>query len=679
MTWLFPLYLLGAGAVIAPILMHLRRRPPQDRVEFGSLMFLEAQTPLPASRRRLENWLLLLLRCLLLILLALMFARPVWRAENDASTIPRNATLLLLDDSASMRRGDLWRLTKDETLRRISGLEPGDRAAVALFAKDLRLLWSFDEDRTSASARTSSLKQRLAELQPGWSSTNLGSALVEACAIFSRTPDLRGMTLRIVLISDLQEGSDIDALRSQVWPENITVEIHRIEAPDFDNLTLSLAANAPETSGKAASPGMTRLRVSNTRGSKVSEFSLHTTPPINGHLPPGASRVISVPQPGSSVTLNGDAWDFDNTVHIAPPQPRKVKIAFIGDDKTRNEASSPLFYLSRALQPTPVLQPELVVLPESTATLPEDVQMVFLAGPLPKASLRDYLGSGGFVVAVITDLTTPGDLETLTGAAAAGWKISQPPSGPSEDYAMLAEVQTSHPLLRPFDDERLRDFTKLRFWRHRRVTPPGVGGFTIPARFDNGDPAMIARVVAGSGTLLMLTSGWHPADSQLALSTKFVPLLYGWLEAAGFRNERPASWLVGDLLPNQNRTTLTLPGGGSRTLKPGEAFSAGMPGLFTLSGGGGPSEQLAVNIAPDEGRVAPMDPAGLRELGVRVEADAASAEARAASRERLALNEEEGRQRAWAWLLALLLVLLALETWLAAGTRPSTPAQPRPA
>ena len=73
MTWLFPLYLIGAGAVIAPILMHLRRKPPEDRVEFSSLMFLDAQTPVPVSRRRVENWLLLLLRCLALIVLALMF------------------------------------------------------------------------------------------------------------------------------------------------------------------------------------------------------------------------------------------------------------------------------------------------------------------------------------------------------------------------------------------------------------------------------------------------------------------------------------------------------------------------------------------------------------------------------------------------------------------------------
>ena len=106
MLWLFPFYLLGAVAVIAPILLHLRRRPPQDRVEFSSLLFLDAQTPVPVSKRRLENWLLLLLRCLALILLALMFARPFLRSESAASTSPDRATLILIDRSASAMRCD---------------------------------------------------------------------------------------------------------------------------------------------------------------------------------------------------------------------------------------------------------------------------------------------------------------------------------------------------------------------------------------------------------------------------------------------------------------------------------------------------------------------------------------------------------------------------------------------
>jgi hypothetical protein len=68
---LFPLYLAGAAAVIVPILLHLRRQPPKDRVAFSSLMFLEETERQPTRRRRLENWLLLLARCLILILLRL--------------------------------------------------------------------------------------------------------------------------------------------------------------------------------------------------------------------------------------------------------------------------------------------------------------------------------------------------------------------------------------------------------------------------------------------------------------------------------------------------------------------------------------------------------------------------------------------------------------------------------
>ncbi|MEM1296707.1 MAG: BatA domain-containing protein, partial [Verrucomicrobiota bacterium] len=50
MGFLFPLYLLGALALAIPVLLHLRRRPPKDRVVFSSLMFLDPQTPQKKQR-----------------------------------------------------------------------------------------------------------------------------------------------------------------------------------------------------------------------------------------------------------------------------------------------------------------------------------------------------------------------------------------------------------------------------------------------------------------------------------------------------------------------------------------------------------------------------------------------------------------------------------------------------
>ncbi len=672
MTWLFPLYLLGGAAIIGPILMHLRRRPPQERVEFSSLMFLDGQTPMPVSKRRLENWLLLLLRCLALLLLALMFARPLWRSENEGAVSQNQATVLLLDRSASMQRGDLWKQAITASTQRLEKIALTDRIAVATWDRETKLLWSFDQDKTSASTRLATLKPQLAALKPGWASTDLGQALVDTAGWFGSAQGLSGLKKRVIVITDFQEGSHLDALRGMVWPENIAVEVVRVDAPKADNFTISFAASAAESLPGQSDAPTTRVRLSNTRDSKVSDFKLAwdkgTEAPTTGYLPPGASRVLSLPGTAGTLTLTGDAWDFDNRIYIAAAQPKAVKIVFIGDEKTRSEAASPLFYLSRALQPTPSLLPELTVVPETAQSLPSGTELVFISGARLSASLvksvRALAEKGGLVISVVTPEMKMQDLEALTGISGIQSDVSDK-SDSSDDYQMLSEVQITHPLLRPFADERLRDFTKLRFWKHRKLILPKEAPIEVLARFDGGDPAIVAK-----GHLILLTSGWHPADSQLALSTKFVPLLYGWLEAAGFRNEQAASLLVGDVLPLEAATSMMTPDGQTLTPKPGDTIRTETPGIYTLA----KDRLIAVNLAPEEGRITPMDLTKLRELGVRVEDGEpdVTASTKAEDKERLAITEQEAQQRAWIWLLGSLLVILAWETWLAGRIRQGT-------
>jgi hypothetical protein len=378
--------------------------------------------------------------------------------------------------------------------------------------------------------------------------------------------------------------------------------------------------------------------------------------------------VLSIPGTAGILNLTGDAWDFDNRIYIAPAQPKAVKIVFIGDEKTRSEAASPLFYLSRALQPTPSLLPELTVVPETAQSLPSGTELVFISGARLSASLvksvRALAESGGLVISVVTPEMKMQDLEALTGISGIQSDVSDK-SDSSDDYQMLSEVQITHPFLRPFADERLRDFTKLRFWKHRKLILPKEAPIEVLARFDGGDPAIVAK-----GHLILLTSGWHPADSQLALSTKFVPLLYGWLEAAGFRNEQAASLWVGDVLPLEAATSLMTPDGQTLTLKPGDNVRAELPGIYTLA----KDRLIAVNLAPEEGRITPMDLTKLRELGVRVEDGEpdVTASTKAEDKERLAITEQEAQQRAWIWLLGSLLVILAWETWLSGRIRQGT-------
>ena len=149
--------------MLAPLLLHLRRQPPQRVVQFSSLQFLE-QTPLVVTtRRRMERWLLLLLRCLALVLLALMFARPYQADEAISVKGQGRAVVLLLDRSASMGREGLW----DEAVARLNdhlaASQPSDRVAVGLFDQSLvrRVAFS-DLDARSGAGRVALVKAALA-------------------------------------------------------------------------------------------------------------------------------------------------------------------------------------------------------------------------------------------------------------------------------------------------------------------------------------------------------------------------------------------------------------------------------------------------------------------------------------------------------------------------------------
>ena len=669
MSWLFPLYLAGAAAIIAPILLHLRRRPPQDRVEFSTLMFLDASTPVPVSKRRLENWLLLLLRCLALILLALMFARPFLQSESATASSADQATLILLDRSASMRRDDLWKRGLAEAERLFKAAKMTDRIALAVFDRELMHVWSFEEDRNTPANRSAALQGRLAALAPTWSGTQLDRALIAAVPSFDAST--AKLKKRIHLIADLQEGTHLDALRTIAWPAELTLHVHRLDPATNDNFALALAARDEEGNADA----LIRLRLSHTRDSALRDFTLawDKAPPsdsIAAQIPPGASRILTAPPNSTGATtlvLSGDKEDFDNRIFIAPPQPRAVRIHFLGDEATRDEAAAPLYYLARALQPTATLAPVLSAGKVMPAQKPD---LVVISGNTPPvgvhASLRDFVSAGGFLVEVATATADAALLQTLTGITG----IAVKDGDANDDYRMLADVKIEHPLLKPFADPKLRDFTKLRFWKHRQIEIQEAGNkVETLASFDNGRPAILSARI-GKGTLIVMASGWHPGDSQLALSTKFVPLLYGWLAAAGFSHDPAATLLVGEALPLDVASAHTIadPENKTHSLKVGEEFTTAQIGLYKVQSASH-TQVFAVNLPPDEGRVLPLAPQKLAEYGIKLSGGADSAAGGETSDERLTATDTEQRQQSWWYILLMLLAVLLLETWFAGRAR----------
>jgi hypothetical protein len=262
-------------------------------------------------------------------------------------------------------------------------------------------------------------------------------------------------------------------------------------------------------------------------------------------------------------------------------------------------------------------------------------------------------------------------VQRLLGVGALTLEESRP-----RDYAMLAQIDFGHPLFAPFADPRYSDFTRIHFWKYRWISTNGLAGARVLARFDNSAPALL-EVPVGKGRVLVLASGWHPEDSQFALSTKFVPFIYSLMEEAGAPPAPPVQYLIGDAVPLPTAANELVRPGGNRIHFQGSNTNyvgTDVPGVYHISEPGRDSG-FAVNVDPMESRLEPISLDELERMGVPMSASSLAREEQTRRTLLLRNAEVEARQKFWRWTIGLALVVLLVETYLAGrAARQTSPA-----
>lgn len=680
MNFLTPLFFIGGLAIAGPIIFHLIKRTTRERTLFSSLMFLLPTPPRLAKRSRLEHLLLLLLRCLALGLLALGFSRPFFKQTqlDDPTAVQPKRIVVLVDVSASMRRTGLWAAARERVEATLGKVSAVDHVALYTFDRAATPLLPFEEwNRTPATDRAALAKARLAAVSPGWSGTQLGTALMTAAEALAESDGKQFPGPRqIVLVSDLQAGSRIDALQAYEWPKTVTLTVETVKASKPTNAGLQLVADSADTSGAAET--VVRVRVSNSADAQREQFKLGWTrasatgefafvgKPIDVYVPPGQSRVIAVPiakdAPGlERIELKGDDEDFDNVVSVIPPGQQRLNVLWLGNDAPE-DIRQPLFFLRRALSDTPRLGVSVAARNSTAQLLPDDIataSVVFVTDALPAAqtaALREQALAGKTLVFAPKSAASAATLGALVGREGVALTEARP-----TNYAMFAEIDFKHPLFASFADPRFSDFTKIHIWKYRKLDAAAIPDARVLARFDSGDPAVIEAAI-GKGRLFVLTTGWQPDDSQLAVSTKFVPLLWSLLELGGGGAAAPAQWFVGDTAP--------LPPGAAGTAKLEKAekdvrFTE--PGLREIKVGERVM-RFAVNLDPNESRTAPLAADELERLGVPLTKAEAKPVVTGDSKIMLQGIEAENRQKLWRWFIAATLAVLLVESALAGWT-----------
>src|ERR1700752_3335523 len=81
MSFLAPLFFAGLAAIAVPILVHLIQRERKTIVAFPSLMFIRRIPYQSVERRRIHNWLVLLMRISAMALRVGAFPRPFFNVD----------------------------------------------------------------------------------------------------------------------------------------------------------------------------------------------------------------------------------------------------------------------------------------------------------------------------------------------------------------------------------------------------------------------------------------------------------------------------------------------------------------------------------------------------------------------------------------------------------------------
>ncbi|MEX2216206.1 MAG: BatA domain-containing protein [Phycisphaeraceae bacterium] len=698
MSFLAPLFLAGIAAVSLPILFHLIRRTPKGRMNFSSLMFLTPSPPRVTSRSRLEHWLLLLLRVLAVILLALAFARPfLWDQAAVEAEQPGAArrVVVLIDTSASMSREDLWSraviLLKDTA----KDLKPTDTLGVFAFDRSVQRLLTF-EAWTAAppGQRLALVDEAIANLKPTQRGTNLGEALVAAADALNEL-DATGKqsftgNKQAVLISDVQQGGDLKSLDAYDWPADVTLEVKAVAARKPTNAGVQVVTDRDAVGPQAQ---QLRLRITNAKASTKDRFQIEVRPlvatagqaeTIDVYVPAGESRVVRVEKSdlfaaGGTITLRGDNAAFDNEAWRIVPPTREVTVIYIGSDPA-NDVRGLHYYLTNVFLPTSGRTVKLTAVKPGDALDAQTLTRasLIIVGESPSdaqlTSLCSRVEQGATALVVLRENDDGLSLASLLDLGKVDVREAN-----VTDYAMLSQVDFTHALFAPFADPRFSDFTKIRFWKHRTLEMQSLPAELKPhvlARFDDASPALVETTL-GQGTCMILASSWAPADGQLALSSKFVPLMNVLLEQSERLPRQAPRIEVGDAvdlswavkLAAQRSQALIVTRGTDTTLGLGEdgmLTATDEPGLYTVAIG--PELMpFAVALSPGESETSPMTVDEFEKRGVRLFQTASTAliASQADRARQMRMAELENRHKLWRWMLVAALGILALESWLA--------------
>ena len=518
MGFFAPWFLGGLLAVGLPVFVHLLRKQTTVPRPVSSLMFFEQGKQSSVRHRRLRYLVLFTLRALLVLLLALAFAKPFFRHTRVLAS--DKLLLVVVDDSFSMNAagsaGGGMRLdeAKRGAMEVLASRAAGQKAQVIALGGQMRLL-------TQPVADAGELRAAVEGIGPGDGHGNFGELGrgMRAMAETVHTP------MELHLFSDMQESNMPGNFADMVMPGNVALVLHRIGAAVPNWTVESVQAPGQLVDTKKArviaviagheTPAATRTVSLLVNGNVVATKKVDV--PANGRATV-AFEGLDVPYGESRCAVKIDSADgfaADDMSGFAVKRADPERVLFVHQG---NDARSPLYFgaaLAAAGQASFVLQP---ITPEQASDVdPLKYAFVVLSDVtsvpsiLENALLRNVQDGGSVLVATGMADSHREHIPVFGGNVADGHFYARGSS--VAGFATVGPADGSHPSMKDANGWR-----GTKFFYASAVDP---GRARVVARLADGTPLLVDKQV-GQGHVLLFASGFDNLTNDLPLNPAFV-------------------------------------------------------------------------------------------------------------------------------------------------------------
>ena len=556
----------GTAAVAAPIIIHLLNRRRFKRIDWAAMDFLLEAQRLNRRRVKLEELILLLLRCLAMILIGLMIARPSLDI-NVSGLLKAGQTerVIVLDDSLSMatvgksgssinkaseilQKGikSLSNMNSQDIISVVRTTDPNKFSPNGLPLTESSIGELLDEFKNlEVTDSRGELHSALSTVEKSFNSekTNFNKVVYVLTDLrrmdwesSTKSGSDKGVIQTLQSIADKAAGCYVVDLGAEVENNLVIEEVKPLDkvlvngvASDFEVIVKNLGKSDVDDvnvsfSVRGSLPIKSKIPRIQAGGVGVAAFSYTFTDPEKGLF--SAPVEISL---DDELSKSQDALNEDNTWYFPARVANGIRVLIVDGDPSGIFGKSESFYLSKALSPggSAISGVDVTVVDDTDFDSSDlsQYEVIFVANlyritEARAEGLHEWAKNGGGLVLLLGDQIDEdvyNDVLYKNGSGLLPFKLSTVGGDEKEEkWVYIKPEKENHPLFRFFegDNRQLLDQVKVfRWWNSEleesedSISPPNV---IASLTSDDNSPAIVERQI-GKGRVLAITT---PLDND---------------------------------------------------------------------------------------------------------------------------------------------------------------------